>query len=181
MKSFRVSFISWAHPFLLTPPLSSLRKKENKTQRKLSAVNFHHLNSLRWQGSVAGGHCFLPGLKWKLPWSSSSLRPKVWELGRILEVFSRARLPFCLCQCAFFWLNLEIGKVIFGKRSENSKDFPSSSGDWGLGILYPVLLPSTPPTFSPGRFIHTQGNVTWWKEHWTGNQKARVLVWTLPH
>lgn len=102
MKSFRFSFISWGHPFLLTPSLSSLGKKENTTQKKLSPRNFHHLNSLRWKGYVAGGHCFLPGSKWRLPWSLCSLGPKVWELGRLLEVFSRARLPFCLCQCAFF-------------------------------------------------------------------------------
>lgn len=58
IKSFRFSFVSWGHPFLLTPPLNSLGKKENTTQRKLSPLNFHHLNSLRWQGPVAGGHCF---------------------------------------------------------------------------------------------------------------------------
>lgn len=61
MKSFRCSFISWDHPFHLIPPLSSLGKKENTTQKKLSPLNFHHLDNLWWQGSVAGGHCFLPG------------------------------------------------------------------------------------------------------------------------
>lgn len=58
IKSFRFSFVSGGHPFLLTPPLNSLGKEENTAQRELSPLNFYHLNSLRWQGPVAESHCF---------------------------------------------------------------------------------------------------------------------------
>lgn len=44
-------------------------------------------NSLRWQEPMAGGYCFLPGSMWRLPWALSSLMPKAWELGRVLESF----------------------------------------------------------------------------------------------